>query len=235
MRLLLFVFMTMKKLFYTSILLMQIVGSSTYAANLDSTSESFLGSYMNLSYRSAILANQEGFKDFTTFNHGGTVGIYCPVQGGTEVGLELDVIRPTGLFLDKDGTEADMLASSIMYSGLFKLQKQLTISDDIGITAGVGVGPTYLTFDTFTGTDKGAPYEDRKVDSKLQVTAVGDLSFSFPLTGSLSGRLGYSFQYTPLGDLTMRESDSEQAIKGGSIVSHAVKVGISAPLEALFS
>ncbi|KYH12830.1 hypothetical protein [Neorickettsia sp. 179522] len=221
----------MKKSFIASILLLQMFVQPSYADESDGLSNDLSDTFVTLSYKSAIAGNHDSLSKYSTFNHGGSLGIYYPVPGLADIGVEVDVLNPKDLFLDREKTEADMLASPTLYSGILKLQKRVALADGLGLIGGIGLGPTYVVFDTPTSTDK-KPFEKRELSSKLSLAAVGDLSLSIALTESVYGTIGYSLQYSPLGKVSFEETGdkgkSEKVeVNASALFAHAFKVGVS--------
>lgn len=229
----------MKKSFAASILLLQMFVQPSYADDSDSFSSDFSNASVALSYRSAFAGNQKSLSEYSTFNHGGNLGFYYQVPGIADIGVEVDVLNPKALFLDREKTAADMLASAVFYSGILKLQKKITLMDDLGLTGGIGIGPTYVTFGKPTSSD-GKPFDKRTLSSKLSLTAVGDLSFSIALTEYVSGTVGYSLQYSPLGKISFEESSDKGKSATGdanapALFAHAVKIGVSTTFGAFLA
>ncbi|WP_448605795.1 hypothetical protein ACJZTR_03810 [Neorickettsia risticii] len=113
------------------------------------------------------------------------------------------------------------------------------MADDLGLIGGIGLGPTYVTFDKPTSTD-GKSFEKRTLSSKLSLSAVGDLSLSVALTEYVSGTVGYSLQYSPLGKISFEETDAKGKsttveTDASALFSHAVKIGVSTTFGAFLA
>ncbi|QHD65498.1 hypothetical protein [Neorickettsia findlayensis] len=229
----------MKKSFIASILLLQMFIQPSYADESDGLSGDLSNASVTLSYRSAVAGNHDSLSKYSAFNHGGSLGVYYPIPGLADIGVEVDVLNPKDLFLDREKTEADMLTSPILYSGILKLQKRVALADDLGLVGGIGLGPTYVVFDTPTSKDK-KPFEKRELSSKWSLAAVGDLSLSIALTEYVYGTIGYSLQYSPLGKVAFEETDSKGKpakveVDASALFAHALKVGISTTFGAFLA